>query len=172
MTAGVACTGFLLGLVYVTPGGQWILELVDYFGGGFIIFVLVIVEVIAVHWIYGMKTFIRDVKFMLHVDLGIYWKFCWLAFIPVALTGILIYILVDLQLPKVDDVPFPDIAYTCGWILSAVAIGMVVICFFHTLTTIKGDSIIQKLGNSFKPKDTWGPKKSANRREWEKAKNT
>jgi solute carrier family 6 amino acid transporter-like protein 5/7/9/14 len=28
------------GLVYVTPGGQAILNLVDFFGGGFIIFAL------------------------------------------------------------------------------------------------------------------------------------
>ena len=31
---------YLVGLVYVTPGGQAVLGLVDYFGGGFIIFVL------------------------------------------------------------------------------------------------------------------------------------
>ncbi|CAL4064796.1 unnamed protein product, partial [Meganyctiphanes norvegica] len=172
VTAGVAVAGFLIGLVYVTPGGQWILELVDYFGGGFIIFVLVIVEVIAVNWIYGMKNFISDIKFMLHVDLGIYWKFCWLIFIPVALTGILVYILIDIQLPKVDGMPFPDIAYTCGWILSGVAIGMVVIFFIHAVSKSQGDSLFEKIGNTFKPKDTWGPKKASNRREWEKAKNT
>ncbi len=31
---------FLVGTVYTTPGGQAILELVDYFGGSFIIFLL------------------------------------------------------------------------------------------------------------------------------------
>lgn len=37
----VSVSGYLIGLVYVTPGGQWILELVDYFGGTFVIFALV-----------------------------------------------------------------------------------------------------------------------------------
>lgn len=37
----VSITGYLIGLVYVTPGGQWILELIDYFGGTFVIFALV-----------------------------------------------------------------------------------------------------------------------------------
>lgn len=37
----VSITGYLIGLVYVTPGGQWILELVDHFGGTFVIFALV-----------------------------------------------------------------------------------------------------------------------------------
>ena len=49
MITGVICLiGFCIGVVYVTPGGQAILSLVDFFGGGFIIFVIAIIEVIAV----------------------------------------------------------------------------------------------------------------------------
>ena len=52
MITGIICLiGFAIGTVYVTPGGQAILELVDYFGGGFIIFVIAIIEVIAVRWV-------------------------------------------------------------------------------------------------------------------------
>ena len=43
--------GLGIGLVYVTPGGQASLALVDFFDGGFIIFVLAMVEVLAVRWI-------------------------------------------------------------------------------------------------------------------------
>lgn len=50
----VICTiGFFIGLVYVTPGGQYILDVVDFFGGGFIIFVIAVIETIAICWIYG-----------------------------------------------------------------------------------------------------------------------
>ena len=49
MITGIICLiGFSIGTVYVTPGGQAILSLVDYFGGGFIIFVIAIIEVVAV----------------------------------------------------------------------------------------------------------------------------
>jgi len=34
ITCVICAIGFLLGLVYVTPGGQYILEVVDAFGGG------------------------------------------------------------------------------------------------------------------------------------------
>ena len=51
MITGIICViGFCIGIVYVTPGGQAILSLVDYFGGGFIIFVIAIIEVIAVRY--------------------------------------------------------------------------------------------------------------------------
>ena len=46
VVTGLIClAGFGLGLVYVTPGGQAVLALVDFFGGGFIIFVLAMIEV-------------------------------------------------------------------------------------------------------------------------------
>ncbi|XP_063585011.1 sodium-dependent nutrient amino acid transporter 1-like isoform X1 [Penaeus indicus] len=168
ITLAICISGFLLGLVYVTPGGQWILDLVDYFGGGFIIYVLVIVETVGINYIYGMNNFIRDVKFMLGVDLGIYWKFCWAFFIPVSLTGILLYILIDLRLPTFDGQEYPEIAYTCGWILSGVALGMLPIWFTHAVYIAEGSSFSEKVMSVFRPKDTWGPKKMKNRKEWEK----
>ena len=49
MITGIICLiGFCIGSVYVTPGGQAVLSLVDYFGGGFIIFLIAIIEVIGV----------------------------------------------------------------------------------------------------------------------------
>ena len=36
--------------------------MVDYFGGGFTIFLLTILEVVAVNWVYGMPKFVRDIK--------------------------------------------------------------------------------------------------------------
>lgn len=34
-------------------GGQYVLDVVDFFSGGFVIFALVVVELIGVCWIYG-----------------------------------------------------------------------------------------------------------------------
>jgi len=53
VTFAVCLGGFAIGLLYLTPGGQHLLNLVDYFGGGFIIFALATLEVVAVSWFYG-----------------------------------------------------------------------------------------------------------------------
>lgn len=55
----IAVVGFLIGLIYITPGGQFILNFVDFYGASFIALVLAIVELVAVGWIYGKisKTF-------------------------------------------------------------------------------------------------------------------
>ena len=47
ITTLVLSVGFLISTVYVTPGGQQILELVDFFAAHFVIIALAIVEVMA-----------------------------------------------------------------------------------------------------------------------------
>lgn len=59
----------------------------------------------------GLNNFVRDVKFMLDVELGIYWKFCWLVFIPLSLSGILVYVLCSMELPTMDGLYYPISAY-------------------------------------------------------------
>nr|XP_053636084.1 sodium-dependent nutrient amino acid transporter 1-like [Cherax quadricarinatus] len=170
VTIVICISGFLLGLIYVTPGGQWILDLVDFFGGGFIIYVLIIVETVAINHIYSYSSFLRDLKFMMGVNLGIYWKFCWIFFIPVSLSAILVYSLVDFNLPTFASKAYPQVAYTCGWILAAVALGMVPVCFIHALYINDKSSLSNKLMSVFRPKDTWGPKRREDREKWEKLK--
>lgn len=53
LSCAVAVIGFLFGIVYMTPGGQFVLNLVDFFGCSFIALFLAIAELIAVGWIYG-----------------------------------------------------------------------------------------------------------------------
>jgi solute carrier family 6 amino acid transporter-like protein 5/7/9/14 len=87
-------SGFALGLVYVTPGGQTVLNLVDYFGGSLLILILAVIEVIAIAWVYGANKISSDFNFMLKTELSRYWTFCWGIFCPISLTIILFYALV------------------------------------------------------------------------------
>ena len=57
VTFVICSVGFLIGLVYVTPGGMYVLDVVDFFGGGFIVFVIAVIETVAVCWIYGNNFF-------------------------------------------------------------------------------------------------------------------
>lgn len=171
ITIGICLASFLVGLIYVTPGGQWLVDLVDYFGAGFLIYILVIVQTVSVHYVYGMRNFLRDIKFMLGVDLGIYWKFSWGIFIPLSLTGILLYSLIDLKLPTFDGQAYPYSAYASGWALFAIAFSMVPIWFCHALYISEGSTMKEKLRNVFRPKQGWGPKRSKIRKQWEMFKN-
>jgi solute carrier family 6 amino acid transporter-like protein 5/7/9/14 len=76
------------------------LDLVDTFGAGFVIFVMALLELIGIAWVYGLSNVIRDIEFMLNKKISLvsfrfiklfilillfntihfmlqYWKFCW-----------------------------------------------------------------------------------------------
>ena len=159
---GFTCiVGFLIGLIYVTPGGQAILTLVDYFGGSFVIFVLTMFEVVAVSWVYGANVFIRDVKFMLNVHLGFYWKFCWEVFVPISLFSIMVYFLATYKPVTYQNLPYPDLAILAGFLLTIFAIIQVPVWL--------GIAIFQRgVRSSMTPSCYWGPSQPDVREEWKK----
>ncbi|KAG6447150.1 hypothetical protein O3G_MSEX004792 [Manduca sexta] len=110
----VTCTvGLLVGLIYVTPGGQYILELVDYYGGTFMRLFAAITETIGVFWIYGLENLCLDVEFMLGIKTSFYWRICWGIITPIMMVVVFVYALVT-----TDDLLFggvyqyPQAAYS------------------------------------------------------------
>ncbi|KAI9551816.1 hypothetical protein GHT06_022155 [Daphnia sinensis] len=167
ITAVVCAASFLIGLVYVTPGGQYILDLVDYFGGGFIIYVMVIAQTIAVCWVYGLEKIVRDIRFMLGFGLGIYWKLTWCIFIPIALAVIFIYAMVVYEPLKTDDgEPYPPSANAAGWLVAAFAILQLPIWGAYVVHKQSGTTWIQRLKVSLLPSEQWGPKDPETKRLW------
>lgn len=58
-------------------GGQYVLEVMDKYGGSTALIFIAICECIAISWIYGYKNIAADIHFMLDKKLGIYWKCTW-----------------------------------------------------------------------------------------------
>ncbi|XP_052132163.1 sodium-dependent nutrient amino acid transporter 1-like, partial [Frankliniella occidentalis] len=100
--------GALLGLVYVTPGGQYVLTLVDYYSGTFPIFVLVAAEMVVIGWVYGLDNLCRDLELMLGQRPGLYWRLTWGLITPVTMIVILVYTIATAQRLEHNGRPFPD----------------------------------------------------------------
>lgn len=204
----VTCGGcFLLGLVYVTPvsfsiystgwqslipakfqGGQQILTLVDNFSGNFVIYILATIEVMAISWIYGLSNIVNDLEFMLGRKIGIYFKFCWVFFVPVFLFVILIYSLVTLERVEYAGVPLPSEAVgkwrilvdpwflwkfailfvASGWILATLCLSFVPIFALYEIIKKmdKGLTFYEKFKQSLRPNSEWGPKDPLEREKW------
>jgi len=168
VTAAACFTGFAIGLVYVTPEGLYILELVDFFGGGTSIFILAILQTCSIAWLYGLRAIVRDIEFMLNVRLGIYWKACWGFVVPAGLAGILAYSLTDFNLPTYNGQPLPTVAYGCGIVILSIAISSVPLGALHAVAAAKG-GLAKRVASALQPDAKWGPKKSLHREEWRKA---
>ncbi|XP_012219264.2 sodium-dependent nutrient amino acid transporter 1-like isoform X1 [Linepithema humile] len=161
--AGVlSILGFSVGVVYCTPGGQYILNLVDYFGGTFIIVFLACFEVIGISWIYGVDNFLDDIEFMVGRRPFFYWRFCWCYLTPIFLFTILIYFLIDITPLTYNDEYYPTSAYVAGWIILVLGIlpfplGMLILGVRN-----RDKSCL----NTTKPSADWGPKDPQKYKEW------
>lgn len=99
----IAIIGYLLGLLYITPGGQYVLNLLDFFGATFVALVLAIFELVAIGWVYGVKRLCRDVEFMLGIKTSKYYRLCWGIITPLLMISILVYMLVLYEPLKYKD---------------------------------------------------------------------
>ncbi|PRD31876.1 UNVERIFIED_CONTAM: Sodium-dependent noradrenaline transporter [Trichonephila clavipes] len=70
----------------VIEGGQYILEMMDKYGGGTAVVCVAVVESMAIAWMYGVDRFCEDIKFMLGTKPGIYWRITWKVTAPAILT--------------------------------------------------------------------------------------
>ncbi|KAF3425479.1 hypothetical protein E2986_01163, partial [Frieseomelitta varia] len=85
---GTVTFGFLAGIIYCTPGGQFMLELVDFYAGSFVVFILATLEITGIFWVYGLENFLDDVEYMLKKRPSAYWRVCWAIVVPLLLAMI------------------------------------------------------------------------------------
>ncbi|KAK9300398.1 hypothetical protein QLX08_006929 [Tetragonisca angustula] len=159
--------GFVVSLVYVTPGGQWFITLVDYYGGTFVAIIVGVLEIITVFWIYGLTNFINDVEFMLGRKPWFYWRLCWAIITPILMIVILVCTIATYESPTYDGVPFPAYAYGIGWFLLSLGVLAIVGCIVQKLVQLRSSSLIETVKAAFRPcEEKWGPNDPKIRLEW------
>ncbi|XP_058468054.1 sodium-dependent nutrient amino acid transporter 1-like isoform X1 [Malaya genurostris] len=163
--------GFLTGLVYVTPGGQWILNLVDHYGGTFLIYSLTILQMAVIFWIYGLENWCHDVEFMVQRKVGPYWRLCWGLFSPFLMIIVFIYSLVKYEWPTYGDKLYPTNAYICGIMIFVSGFSQTLLWAVWVLyRNSNGIRILDKIKFSVKPSQNWGPRSEMHKKSWIKYK--
>ncbi|KAH8276671.1 hypothetical protein KR044_007636, partial [Drosophila immigrans] len=179
--------GFLMGLVYVTPGGQWILTLVDFYGGTYVVFILAIFELAGIVWIYGLQNLCDDIEFMSNKKVSFYWRICWSFFTPVMMIVIFIYSMVTIQPIKYSESYFPlsgdgefkiEIYYlvilllshiivaVAGWLLFALGAAQFPLWGWWYISKHMEGGIAKSFMASLRPSEKWGPANPQIRRDW------
>ncbi|XP_067126213.1 sodium- and chloride-dependent glycine transporter 2-like isoform X1 [Centruroides vittatus] len=143
---------FLLGLPCVTQGGQYVLNLMDTYGGGYSVLVIAVFELLALMWGYGVRRFCSDLEFMLGFRPNYFWQICWAVVAPLVLAFIFIYSLTEHKSITYDTIPYPEWADGIGWVLVLITILQIPLWAIYVL--IKNRNNIR---NAFKPEPSWGP---------------
>ncbi|KAJ2946052.1 hypothetical protein O0L34_g4971 [Tuta absoluta] len=163
----ICCTmGFLIGLIYVTPGGQYVLTLVDHYGGTFLCLFTSIAEIIGVFWIYGLENLCLDIEFMLNMKTSVYWRFCWGIITPGILILVFLVAIISADEPKYGDYVYPFAGYASGYAMMVAGIIMVPIFMLVVIRKNRTGNFIETIKKTFHAKESWGPKSLATKREW------
>ncbi|EDW02594.1 sodium-dependent nutrient amino acid transporter 1 isoform X1 [Drosophila grimshawi] len=159
LAGGLAALGFGLSIVYVTPGGQFIVNLADSYGVSFTALILAIGELLAVAWFYGLRRFCADIKFMMGIETGWYWRFCWAYITPGLMTAVLIYMLLNMNKLTYKRVEYPHSAHVFGYCLASIGLlqlpGWALYAWYKQPRTC--GSLWMRLRAACQPDDSWTP---------------
>ncbi|XP_045448784.1 sodium-dependent nutrient amino acid transporter 1-like [Melitaea cinxia] len=167
MSAGLCTSLFLVGLIYVTPGGQYVLELVDHYGGTFMRLFAAISETIGVFWIYGLENICVDIEYMLGRKTSFFWRICWAIITPILMIVVFFYALITTERVVFGDgYVYPEGAYIAGYVLQYVGISLVPILIIKALWKYRTGSFIETVKRAFHRKPTYGPSDENKRESW------
>ncbi|CAG9774078.1 unnamed protein product [Ceutorhynchus assimilis] len=171
VSLGTAILGFIIGLVYMTPGGQWIFTMIDFYGGTFIFYVMNILEVVLIMWWYGLENICQDIEFMTKRKPGIYWRICWGVLIPMVLFFVLGYFLITFEPLQYEKRDYPSKIIGWGWAFFAFGIFQPFLWFSIGFWKRKGDFASAKAAVASMFKHTgWGPKDPKKNEKWKEFK--
>ncbi|KAL1441156.1 hypothetical protein MTO96_008892 [Rhipicephalus appendiculatus] len=149
-----ACAlGFVLGIPMTTRGGMYILNMLDTYIGGQLLFFIAVFESIAVSLSYGVNRLSLDVEFMLNSVPGSLIRFSWQFICPIVLTLLLSTQLFTYKPLSFGDYVYPHWAQTIAVSLVLVPVLVGVIMSVRHLLSCQMD-----LTRALQPKPSWGPK--------------
>ncbi|KAK2587415.1 hypothetical protein KPH14_003129 [Odynerus spinipes] len=158
--------GFLIGTVYVTPGGQFILTLADYYGTSFVVFISATFELVGIVHVYGFENFMEDVEFMLDTKPTIFWRICWFVITPVILIAIFLYTVATLSPLVYAGRTFPSVAHAAGVIILCIGVLQIPIWMLLAMLRNRHLPLKEMISKAFRPTSQWGPKQLKYRKEW------
>ncbi|XP_063533973.1 sodium-dependent nutrient amino acid transporter 1-like [Cydia strobilella] len=168
--SALCCTvGFLVGIVYLTPGGQWILGLVDHFGGTFLVLFTGMSEIIGVMWFYGLENVCLDVEFMLGKGTCFFWRWCWAILTPAMMIVVFIFALFNNTL-DFGDQPYPFAALACGYAMLIIGMLLVPLFIGKRMCQHRTGNCCETLKLAFRTTPSWGPKDETTKEQWKRFK--
>lgn len=181
----VGSVGFLCGLVYLTPGGLDLLDVLDYYGAKYVTLTLAVFELVTFGWIYGVDRICRDIKFMLGLNTSLFWRICWGIVTPLVTILILLLsfieyeafnvpvgyngkILLESETRVITQLIVLQflVCPVLGWFIYILAILQLPGWALYAASRLSSKTFgtfVESLKKSFRPLSDWGPGEVADR---------
>ena len=130
--------GLAIGILYVTKGGYYWLDIVDHYINDFGLVTIALAECILVGWIYGGGKFRKYANSTSEFKVGKWWEICIMFVTPLVMGYFLFSSLVKGILEPYKDYP-AWANWVGGWLMMIFAIGLAVYFGWRFKKTIHGD---------------------------------
>ncbi|XP_070201024.1 sodium- and chloride-dependent glycine transporter 2-like [Littorina saxatilis] len=147
---------FLLGLPFVTQGGIYIFQLVDWFIATLSVLLISLLQCIVIAWVYGADRFGADIEMMLGRRPPMYMKILWCFVTPLVLLVLLVVTLMEYRTPTYGDYHYDVWGNVFGWTVALVSFIPIPLVAMQQLYKAKG-SLLQRLRKTTQPDENWGP---------------
>ncbi|XP_029445788.1 LOW QUALITY PROTEIN: inactive sodium-dependent neutral amino acid transporter B(0)AT3 [Rhinatrema bivittatum] len=138
--SGLIClVSFIIALIFTMTNGNYWLEVFDSYAGSLTLLVVAFFEVIGVSYVYGIKRFSDDVKWMTGRYPNLYWQATWRVFSPLMMLIIFLsYIVIETQKqpsyeawnPNFVNFPMKEKKLYPDWVLTICMLLVVIPCMF------------------------------------------
>uniref|UniRef100_A0A4W5L4P1 Transporter n=1 Tax=Hucho hucho TaxID=62062 RepID=A0A4W5L4P1_9TELE len=136
----ICCCCYLVGLIMITEGGLYIIQLFDhYVCSGATLLLLSICQSLSIGWIYGAERFCDNIEDMIGYRPSSLLKYCWLYITPSIGTVTFVFSLLKYSPLKFNNTyVYPWWAYGLGWILAMSSLSLIPITMIYKLYQAKG----------------------------------
>ncbi|XP_036816662.1 sodium- and chloride-dependent GABA transporter 2-like isoform X1 [Oncorhynchus mykiss] len=131
----ICCCCCLVGLIMVTEGGLYIIQLFDhYVCSGATLLLLSICQSFSIGWIYGAERFCDNIEDMIGYRPSSLVKYCWLYITPTMCTGTFVFSVLKYSPLKFNNTyVYPWWAYGLGWFLAMSSLSLIPITMVYKL---------------------------------------
>ncbi|XP_050546468.1 sodium- and chloride-dependent GABA transporter ine isoform X2 [Daktulosphaira vitifoliae] len=153
----VCLASFLLGLPFVTQGGIYLFEIIDYYISTWSMIYVAFFEVIAVSWMYGSNRLSNDILRISGSKPLIFFTFSWYITTPLILMLVWIFSIIDYEPPTYFNGTqnFPIWAHLVGWSIVLISLACIPVMSVYTFLHSEGHTFYQKLKESIKPRSNY-----------------
>ncbi|XP_046585407.1 sodium- and chloride-dependent glycine transporter 2-like [Haliotis rubra] len=144
----------LVGLVFTTHGGVYVVQLVDWYVGAVACFAIAVLECVAVGWCYGAERFSADVQMMIGKRLPVIYKVVCFIIVPALLTIVLVLTLASYKPPRYGEYDYPTSAIVFGWFIALVSVVPVPVFMVTQIHKMEG-SLARRIKASVMPALEW-----------------
>ncbi|XP_061187866.1 sodium- and chloride-dependent glycine transporter 1-like [Saccostrea echinata] len=149
---------FLLGLPMTTPGGMYVLQLMDHYVASWSLLIVGLVEILVISYVYGINRYLKDIEIMIGRPPFLCWKICWMFVSPIIICVILLFAWIDYSPVQYGTYSYPDWSEALGWLMSFFSVIFIPIVMLYKINKEdEAKGVWEKIKLLCTPTRVWGP---------------